>query len=342
MSSEDVRLVVNGVEFSGWVGTTIEMAIDNGADAFSVSAPFDPSLPQVRAAFRPFEYQNVQVFLGEDQLIDGTVDSIVPKTDAGDRSLTVQGRSLPAVLIDCGIDGPLEHSGLALSTIVRQVCRPFGIRVRPDNDTNPIEVARATYGQRAFDYLSSLAGPRNILLFSSSKGELVLSYTRWLADRAPIAKLVEGEGLLLSVSPTFDGTKRFSSYKIATQFAGASDTVGVVADASIKAYRPHLVAAGDSDPDPRRTAARSRAIAIAESMPVTVALSGWRTPAGGVWSKGDAITLLAPGAMIYTETKFSIAGVTLKIDEREGRVADLRLVLPETYSVDQPKAVPWA
>lgn len=339
---DEARLRVAGREFAGWTGASISMAIDQVADAFSLSMPYDPARAELRATFRPFGYQPVEVLLDDDLLITGRVDKIEPKTDAGDRTLTVQGRSLAGPLVDCGIEGPLEFSGLALSTIARQVCKPFGVQVRADNDTNPIEVARAEYGQTAAEFLLSLAGPRNLFLNSSYDGKLVISWARLLASRPAIAALVEGRGPVLAVSAGFDGTARFSKYKAASQYAGMPDILGQAADPAIAVYRPRLLAVGDADTDPGRTAARARTAAITASLSVSATLAGWRRPDGGRWAERQVVTLLAPGAMLFTEAKYVIAGLTLRIDENEGKVADLRLALPELYAGELPKVVPWA
>jgi prophage tail gpP-like protein len=341
MSDDTVRLSVNGRDFSGWTGVTIAMSIDNVADAFSVSAPFDPDAPDIRAAFKPFGYQRVEVFVGSDRILTGFIDAVSPSIDSGSRGISVQGRSLPSHLIDCSVLGELEFSGLALSTIAKVLTAKFGIAVRADNDTNPLEVARAEYGQSIADFLNSLAAPRNLLLNSSYSGELVISWAKLLKDKPVTADLTEGMPPFKSASGHFDGTKRFSIYEVATQFAGEVDLVGTATDAAIKVYRPHSIAAGDTDQDPDITAARLRTSSFASSIGVSASVSGWRRPDGKLWAERQAITLLAPGAMIYTRTKFIIAEAQLKLSASE-RSTDLRLVLPEMYTGDLPKETPWA
>lgn len=340
--SDDVRLVVEGKEFRGWTGVTIEMAIDQVADAFSLSMPYDSDRAELRDAFRPFGYQCVQVYIDDDLLITGRVDKVEAKSDAGDRTLTVQGRSLTGALVDCSIDGALEFSGLALSTIARQVCRPFGLTVRADNDTDALEVARAEYGQSAAEFLLSLASPRALFLNSGYDGKLVISWARSLVNRPPVAALIEGQHPLLSVEASFDGTKRFSVHKVSTQFAGEVDITGQASDAGVPLYRPHLVAAGDADTDPSVTAARSRTASIGASVAVSAGVSGWRRPDGKRWAERQIVTLRAPGAKLTTERNWLTAGVTLKMDASSGRTADMRLVMPEVYAGSAPAVLPWA
>jgi prophage tail gpP-like protein len=361
--SDEVRVVINGKEFTGWEAVTLEMAVDHIADGLSITAPWDPARKELREAFRG--YNPVELFIDDDLYLTGTVDKATPDLSKDDRKITVECRSLTGVLADCSHDGPTEYTGLALSTICRQVCKPFKVAVRADNDTAPIPEARAEYGQNAADFLNSLAAPRNILLNCSYKGELVLTWGGALMNRPPVARLVEGQYPVEAVGGSRDWTKLFSVYKVATQFAGVPDIIDVARDSSVRIYRPLLQALPDAAASPKdaealaaldesagkktkdyrpRTAARLRAQAIAEACPVSVSLTGWRRPDGKRWAERQVVTLLAPSAMIYEEIAFVVSSCRLSMDASGGRATSLSLVLPETYSGTMPKdaAKLWA
>lgn len=350
MPSDQVRLVIEGREFWGWTGVTISQAVDQAADAFSISAPLDPDVVQIRDSFRPFGYQECQLYIDNDRILTGRIDSVNPRTDGRERKLTVQGRSLAGQIVDCSIDGPLEYSGKRLADIAIPLCEPFGITVRWDNNTDPIEIARARYGQRVYEFLLSLAAPHNLLLHSAPTGELVITWATWFPDRAPVAALIEGQGSVLSVETQFDGTNRFSLYRAATQFAGEVDIQGDAADSGVPITRPLLFDTDEMDADPRLTAARKRTEALASAFSASVTLSGWRDPGGNLWSKREigrrivppTVTLRAPGAMLYNEAKYTAVGMALKIDEDGGKVTELQLVQPELYAGLLPRVVPWA
>ena len=271
----------------------------------------------------------------------GYAEHISAPLSEGGRMITIQGRSLPGQLVDCSIDGPLEYSGLALSTIARQLASPFGISIRADNDTNPLDLARAEYGQTVADFLNSLAAPRLLLLNSSYSGQLVISWGKTLKDKPVVAELTEGSGGIISIESTFDDTRLFSVYKAATQFAGEADIVGQSRDPSVKLYRPRLVSVGETDQGPDTTARRLRCEAEAAAFSVSVVLSGWRRPDGARWAERQAVTLVAPSAMLKTRAKYIIAECALSLTA-QGQTTALRLVLPETYAGEAPKATPWA
>lgn len=342
MPADEVRLEVAGKKLTGFTGISITMAIDALADAFSLTMPYDPDRADLRTALRPFAYPPAKIYLDDDLLLTGRVEKLTPKSDAGDRSLTAEGRSLPGPLVDCGIEGDLEFSGLTLAAIARKLCGPFGLQVRADADTAAIEVARAEYGQTVQDFLNGLAAPRNFFLNSSFDGKLVISSASALAQAAPVATLREGEKPLLAVGTTFDGTRRFSSYDVGAQFAGEHNISGRATDSGIAVHRPTFISAKDTDPDPNATARRARMEALAGSIPITATVSGWRTPGGQRWHERQSVSLLAPGAMLVTERKYLIAGATLKLDAQGGRIADLRLVMAEAYAGKPLGVLPWA
>lgn len=343
---DDVRLVIAGTELTGWTGITLDMAIDHIADGLAISAPWDPETSPLRRLVKPYGYERVQLYIGDDLLFTGLVYKPAPAL-GDDRTIALEARSLTASIVDCSVEGDLEFSGLTLAGIARKVCRPVGVTVRADYDTAAIQEARAEYGQRIGDFLNSLAAPRGFLLNSAYDGRLVLTDGRTLGVRPPVACIVEGtpgpgELALLSVSSSYDGTGRYSKYRVATQFAGTEDITGESADSGVPVYRPLLVVAGDSDTDPGQTARRLRTEALASSVGVSVTVSGWRRPDGQRWAERQTVTLRAPSVMCYTESPWIVAGVTMSLDAGSGRTTSLRLVLPDTYSGQSAGGAPWA
>ncbi len=340
--SDVVRIVIAGTELTGWEGVSLDMAAGHIADGFSVDGPWDWARKQLREIVKPFGYQRVELYINDDPYLTGRLDKIAPKVGDADRMIQLEGRSLTGVLADCSIRGDLEFSGLTLAQTARKVCKPFGIAVRADADTAAIAEVRAEYGQGAGDFLSTLAAPRNMLLNCSYKGELVISSGADLARRQPFARLIEGKYPVVSVEAEYDATKRFSYHEVASQFAGIPDIVGSCTDSGVSVYRPRLVAAGETDTDPGVTAARSRAASLIEAAAVSIVVIGWRRPDGGRWAERQIVTVHAPSAMVYRESPMLIDGVRLQLDTSGGRMTTLRLVLPEAYSGQAPKVLPWA
>jgi prophage tail gpP-like protein len=359
MPDDVVKLEVGGTEFAGWEAITITRSLDSCADAFSLSAPFDPSQAQIAAAFRPFSYQPAVVTIDGELILTGRVEAVAPSISASDRAINVQGRSLTGALVDCSIDGAgFQFQGLSLKAIADKLAGPFGVAVVSTVGSGPafktakgstslaeaekaLKDARAEPGTGVFDYLNKIARDAGLLLSCDVQGRLVI--TKIQPGAVPVASLVEGMGQVLTVEASFDGTKRFSRYKVLQQQDGATSIVGVADDSAVGVYRPKVDTGAEGEAsDINKAAAWRRALGLAGAVTVGVKLSGWRTPAGSVWTPGMVVTLKAPGAFVMRDAAFVVAEATLSLDASQGRTSSLRLVLPETYSGGMPATEPWA
>jgi len=339
VTDDVVKLLIDGREFSGWEEARIDMAIDQLADTFSLSGPFDPTDSALVAAVEPYKYKKATILLGSDVYLTGRLELPNFDTDPANRPFSLSGRSLPGILADCSceVDETSEASALTFAQIARQkVCKPLGILVRDDDTqtaTRTIPEARAAYGDTGFDFLHKLAAPHNLLLNSSYDGRLVITNSDDLVDYPLRAELVEGDPIIKSVHASFDSTKRFSLCEIASQFAGASDIVGSASDSTIDLYRPRRKAIEEADQsDPDATAARMMSEYIASSMSITATLVGWRRPDGGRWSERQIVTLKYPSAYLFKSARYVISGCSLKLSAKDGYTTELRLVPPEVYS----------
>jgi prophage tail gpP-like protein len=357
--SDDVKLTIDGTAFSGWDGVTITRALDTCADAFSLSAPFNPDRPEVRKAFRPFGYQAARLEIDSDLILTGRLEVAEFTTSAEDRTANIQGRSLTGSLVDCQIDGQgYQFQGMSLKAIAEKLCKPFGIEVVSLAGAGPVKAAalasttiadaskaldesRADPGQTVYDYLQGIAKPAGLLLTADEQGRLLI--IKPAASGAPVAALVEGLGHVKQVSASYNGTGRWSSYKILMQQDGATGLSGQARDSGVGIYRPRVSTGADGDAKAiTKSAEMARALAYAESIAVTVDVTGWRNTDGSIWTPGQIVTLRASGAYINTETTFMVRAVTLGLDASNGRTASLSLVLPATYTGVMPTGEPWA
>jgi prophage tail gpP-like protein len=72
----------------------------------------------------------------------------------------------------------------------------------------------------------------------------------------------------------------------------------------------------------------------------SVSVSTWRDSLGSIWAPDTTVTLEAPDAMIYSAFSFIIRSVSF---DRDGfsETATLDLVIPGSFSGQQPEALPW-
>jgi prophage tail gpP-like protein len=334
--SDEVTLEIGNKKYEGWTSVTTEEAIDSIADGFSISGP-----NTFGNIAKPFKYEICRVTIGGQPIIKGRIDALSPEDNPDAQTLSIQGRSFAGQLVDCDIDDEgYEYSGLALSTIAKKLTRRFGITVHPANDTNPIEQASAEMGAKVGEYLQHLCAGFGLNLWSDSDGRLIIGYPP--VQGKPVASIVAGEYPYLSGKADYDGTARFSSYKITGSDFGQPEIMGSALDTGVPIYRPQVAKFDDQSPtDPSNAAKRARAKALAAAVGCTINCEGWRDANGALWAKGATISVKIPVLMINTATAFIIAGVKRTLDASQGRKTTLRLMMPQTYQNTMPARYPW-
>ena len=78
---------------------------------------------------------------------------------------------------------------------------------------------------------------------------------------------------------------------------------------------------------------------FANAISYSIVVQGLRDETGVIWETNRYINLTAPGAFIDNETKFLIKNLVLSKGESE--TTSMNLVLPESYSGEIPKRLPW-
>jgi prophage tail gpP-like protein len=334
----EVTLAIGGNTFRGWSGVTIQKSID-AFSQFAVSVPFDPSRGEIRRAFTPFSYERVQVYIGRELVLTGTMELIEPSVNAMSREITVQGRSIPGVLVDChiGSDGD-QWWGLSLQQLATEFCRPFSIDVVLDgDDAYPSDEIIAEPGKTFFSFLQQVADANHRLITDDETGRLVILTPQ--VGGEPVASITEGQDSIISFSASYNGAKRFSKYTILSQAVGLPDMEGTASDPHVQAFRPFVKLGGESVIDNIEQAAiQERGLALASSFALNISVIGWHT--GRVlWDKGQIVTVKIPSVFIDSDTPMLISAVKMTIDAEVGQVSELTLVPPETYTEKVPEEV---
>ena len=80
---------------------------------------------------------------------------------------------------------------------------------------------------------------------------------------------------------------------------------------------------------------------FAQCVKYKLTVSGHRDKLGRLYRKNMAVSVKAPGAEIYRETKLLADEVTLTRDDRGGEQTTFTLVLPESRTGTLPEVFPW-
>jgi len=360
-SPDQTAIIVDGTRIEQFSGESILRTIDNVGNGFSFDVPFFPGTKEYRDIFRPFKYQDIQLYIGGNLIINGTVEKITPSSTDTSNSVNVQGRSKTGVLVDCTFekDDTMEFKGAALDEIAETVVSKFGLEVSfPDGPGAIFEKAGASSPmQKIFNFLHNLAKQRSLLMGQTV--EAALLFFRARISGVPVAELIEGQqGVIISKS-AYDGTKRFSKYDVFGQEGGKNNNFAQllaeiskkpveadvstkdVTDPSIFAIRPKSIKANDTNQGNIEDVAKWQLTSdIAAAIDIPLGYEGWLRPDGELWAENELVLVHAPSIMIYKPFVLLVKSVLFN-STPEAKAVDLTLTIPEAYSGEVPTSFPW-
>jgi prophage tail gpP-like protein len=358
---ERVDLKIAGEYFGYWSDLEIVLSVSEFSTV-SFSAPFEPDRAAFRATFRPFSYNEIELFHELAPLFTGALMDVVPSVNEDERRVQVSCVAKPAML-DCTPPVsayPLEFNGLTLDAIASKLCSPFGVGVRFADDAEvgdafkkkaSVKSKRGTkfskvaleIGDKIDGFLVGLAKQRGLVRTDDELGNLLF----WESTQPgnPVAALVLGEVPVLSVDPEFKPQEYYSEITVFSKSArgrkGEKQTEYNKWLTDRNVVRPFAVKLDDTDPGDAPEAAKAKlGRMFGEMVSWTIELPTWRDPQGNRWEPNTTITLLAIDAMVYRTTEMLIRKVTLRQDE-DGQTASLNVVLPGAFSGEIPTELPW-
>jgi prophage tail gpP-like protein/phage tail protein X len=343
-AENEVALLIEGSRFRFWDSMRVTRSID-AIDTVEFSAPFDSTAAGMRATFQPFSYKPVGITVGGELLFAGTLVTIDPVIANESIIITAGAYSLPGVLNDCtppASSFPIEFNGQDLRGIATAIAGDFGITVEfPDGAGPAFERVACDPGKKVLAFLVELAQQRNLIVTNSAAGALV--FFRPAAVGPPVARLRQGESPVLSVTPSFSPQQYYSHVTgIEPVVVGSEGSQYTVKNSRLAGVlRPVTFEARDAEGGDVAAAVESKAARMFGSMAAySVGVATWRDALGKLWSPNTTVTLEAPDAMVYSAFSFIIRSVSF---DRDGstETATLDLVIPGSFSGQQPEALPW-
>ena len=348
-----VKIKINGIEMPGASASTMNRAMNTIAAGFAFNVPFDPSDRTMVDLLRPFTWYNCQLFIGGELYITAIAAHWEYAASGDEVVATIEARTMPGEMLECmGMrQSQVFARGMTLIKICQAVARPYGIRCFSANGTGG-EITGDTEGGDEFgrveqdvtetdaDFLQRLASAKGFLITSMPSGDLLIC--RANTGDKPAVALIEGERPVKAFGASFDGSKRFSTWKGYVEESGVTAAPVIVRDTTVSRARTFCFKAEDAEEGNLATAVKWRmAKSIAESVRLGVTVYGWRNAEGELWSENMKVTAKAPSKFIFKESEFIIESVSLTKGDG-GDEAVLSLVLPGSYTTIVPKPpYPW-
>ncbi len=341
MFDNDVSVTAGGQILSGWTDVRITRGIERLPSDFNLSMTEVSPLTLNAVVVR--EGDPAQVMIGDDLVITGYVDKMIPGFSHRSHWVRLAGRSKCADLIDCAAEWPGgQISGANAVAIARKLASVYGpeqegIPVASDvTDLPVIPQFNLMNGESAFEIIERISRYSAVLAYDLPDGSLFLS--RVGADRAA-SGCVEGQNVESAwVEHSADGI--YSNYDALLQ---SMDVLGDLGDSGNLIY-------SETDPNCRR---HRRLIIIAEaagggldvvkqrvlweaarrsgrSRIVRVVVDSWRDAAGALWAPNTLVPVQLPSLKLDGEDML-LGEVTFSLSEA-GHHAELTLMAPGAFT----------
>lgn len=344
--SEAVSITLDtGARFGVWTELELVRTLD-GYTALSLSGPFDFERPEVRRAFQPLMFERVTVRVGDELVLTGRIRDVAPDVTPEASSIGVTAYSLAYYLTEqtpAPIVFPLEFNGFDLRQIAYRLVGPV-IGEAPLFD-GPVGAAfarvRCEPDTEIHGFLVELALQRGFVLTDAPSGELLFRSAR--RPGSPVARLT-GQPVN-RVTAAFDPGNWFGILTgRASRKSGRAGSSYISYNPLYRPFQHRITAVRLSDTESADVpAAMQHEIGrmVGSVVKYTIEdLPSWRDPSGALWRPNETITVIAPEAMIYTETELLIRSVRMK-QTPEADTATLELVLPGAFGGPLPKELPW-
>jgi len=338
-----VRLVLDGITWSGWEDVRIQRGVEICPGNFDVRLTertgSDDTVVVIPGA-------NVQVFIGNTEVIRGFIDVYGIEGSPESHEIHIAGRSRCCDLVDTHAVVPEGQLGnVDILTLAEQLCALYGISVfgqdLPIEALGILQYFNVTLGQTPFEIIEMCARYFGVLVYDDTDGNLLLAA---VGTRQHASGFSEGVNVQ-DAAVTYRMDERMSVYLpvlfSVQQFndfsnANAGNTYPPVYDRGVSRFRPYYVVSEQFVGDvalAQRRALWEMQRRRGRSQAVTFFCDSWHDSSGRLWTPNYLAPVNLPtwkirNAMwVITEVNF------LKGGER-GTGAEITMMPPEALTVE--------
>jgi prophage tail gpP-like protein len=290
--------------------------------------------------------QVVSVFVEDETLITGWIDSIPKEYSPESFNIKFIGRDKTCDLVDCCyVESNNEFKRQTRANIIRRLLAPFDIELVIDTTAAvsanvKIDTFKAGEGRFIYDDITELCRDSGLLALSYGDGKLTLTKTRQ-TEKA-------NDPIQFGVNAIYgkhidDYTDRFSDYYVKGYGTGSDSKrladfispIGYFKDEVVSRYRPFTVFA-DRATDSGKCYERAKweaRIRAGLSQAIVYQVPGWLQSDDSIWKKNTIATVYDPILGLDAQ-QLLICDVDYVYDEKENPSAycSLLLVDPDTFS----------
>lgn len=332
---DDLTLVLQGVKVKGWTSVRVTRGIERCPGDFEIS--MTERYPGELKSMTVKPGEACQVLLGDDLVLTGYVDVVMPSIDAGMHSISLHGRGKCQDLVDCSAEWPgCQITNSDALVVAKSLCLPYGINVSSDVDTIVDQQQfNIILSETAWSIIERVCRNAAVLVYETETGDLLL--TR--ASKTPAGSGFEEGVNIERATAMFSANQRFSEYQASAlpynflhDISTDSNLLFTLGDQGVARHRRHTVIAevgvGYKDMTVKRAIWECNR-RIGRSFSVSLTTDGWRDAFGDLYRPNTLVSLSIPSLHIEG-VQWSISEISYRRDE-SGTHADLIIMPPEAF-----------
>lgn len=339
---------VNARVLNGWTDIRVTRGAERIPNDFTISTT--ERFPAQRAANIVQPQDVCTIFIGDDVVLTGYVDSVVSSVDNGTHTVTVSGRGRCQDLVDCSAEWPGSlingTNALDIATKLVQPYAPLQAMLDANANVGPSIVSfPLNYGETAWDIIDRCTRAAGLLAYETPEGNLLL---------AALGTVSAGSGFELGTNvqkatSTYSSSERYSDYQGVAQSVNTMIETGeagffrpVVKDSTSIRHRLKYIVAetiggqiSQDFLDTRISWELNRRNGRSRSVKLTT--DSWRDVNGALYAPNTLahvqLPLLKIDSTQESTGKWIIGEVTYLRDGQNGTTCDVTMMPQSAYAV---------
>ena len=296
-------IVAGGQRYAAWTSVNVRRDYGNWQSTFEFTAAEPGSNGTSFASIRLKPGDAVQVYLGADKVIDGSVTTRSAAFDGKSHDLVIAGKSLTQKLDSSVTIKPGNYNGSTFEQAAKGVMQPTGVSLlvknAPQIASKPFANLCPQYGEGIGEFIERIAKMRGFFLTDDADGNLVASQAD--PSAAPVAELEEGRNILRGVC-TLDNQNAWSGLGIVGQQPGTdqnypprdqSASVQGPSDGNGKTRTIIAEHPGDAEEMQQRVNFEAANAAWGQ-VDCQITVVGWHKDDGSLWIPTENVSVLSP------------------------------------------------
>ena len=338
-------IVAGGQQYTSWTSVHVRRDYGDWVSTFEFSAAEQAGIGEGFASVPLIPGTPVQVYLGSQKIIDGSITTRSASFDANSHDLVVAGKSLTQALDSSAQVQQGTYNGSSFQQAAQGVMQATGVNLviqnPPDIASKPFANLAVQYGEGVGEFVERIAKMRGFFLTDDADGNLVAGQ----ADMSggAVAALQEGVNILRGVC-TLDNQNAWSSLNVAGQQPGTdqnwpprdySATVQGPSDGNGKSRTIIAEHPGDAQDFQQRVNFEAARAAWGQ-VDCQITVVGWFKDDGSLWIPAESVTVLSP-TLFPSESGAVTLGIQACVyaqDSNEGTTTTLHLKKPEALSTN--------